>query len=261
MVMPGEIQPPKRRGGLLQVLVSVIIIFAILWITAFFAVRTRTGHDAVVERLQRGLGRELTVGTTRLAPPLALVAEQVVSVDYVAGEQGVRADLIEVSFGFRPWVRVHVVRPEVNLVYDGVGWTPARLAGLGELPGDSLGGLSELCTQGLGNAAMTVEDGTINWYGGRTKADRHFTEGNGDDGGGRAAFAEHVNFKRCRVALPQREAWFHGLEVARVQTPDAPVVEGVKVEWLSVESNRYVEITRSSSLPPADAAGFWGAGQ
>ena len=253
---------PKRGGGLRRALASLIVALVILWVTVYFALRTPTGHDAVVARLQQALGRELTVGTTRLAPPLVLVAEQVASVDFVAGEQGVRADLLQIRLGFHPWLQVRVVRPEVNLIYDGSEWTPVSLAGLGELPGESLGGLSELCAAWRERATLTVEDGTFNWHRGLSNTDRIFTgdnQGNGVDQGDRAAFAEHADFMVCRVGLPQRAAWFHRLQVARAQGPQSPVVEAVRVEWLAVDSNRYVEIARSSSLPLA-AGGFWGAG-
>jgi len=69
--------PGDERSPLGRLLAMVILLAVIVLVTVFFAVRTRGGHEFIVERLNRYVGIDLSVEKMRIGWPYALVLEQV----------------------------------------------------------------------------------------------------------------------------------------------------------------------------------------
>ncbi|MCE9614191.1 MAG: hypothetical protein K8T26_07935 [Lentisphaerae bacterium] len=232
-------------GGLRRGIVTLVIILVILWTTLYFALGTKGGHDFVQAQLSKRLGTEVTLERARLGLPAALQLTGVQSADYTAGELGFRVEDVRLAVGVHPWFRVKLVRPELNIVYDGSTWYPTNFAGLGELPERDLGALSDLCAPWRERVAVALEDGLLTWH---------------RDAGAASAMARGVDFQIEPVSLPGHDGvYFHRLRAASVQELDGRQTDNVELEWLVAGSTRYIEMTRGATLPPAQA-GFWGVG-
>ncbi len=243
----GEEQQGQVRGsggGLRRGVVTLVIIGAILWGFAFAALRTRGGHDFVAKQLSERFETQVQFERATLGFPLGITLANVATLDYADGQSGFHVDETRLHVGMHPLVRVRLLRPQINLTYDGVVWYPTNFAALGELPFRDLGALSEACAAWRGRVALALEGGTVYWHG---MPD------------GLIASAKGVGFDVGPVSLPGHpDATFHRLRAASVVEPAGRQTDNVSIEWLAAGPQRYIEIDRASTVPTGDDAGFWG---
>lgn len=234
----------RAGGGLRRGLATLVIILGILWVTLFFAVGTKGGLDLVQSQLSKRLGTPVKVARARLAVPAALRLMALESENYAEGELGFRADEVRLALGTRPWLRVTLMRPELNLVHDGLTWYPTNFAALGELPEGDLQGLTALSAGWRERVALAIEDGQCTWY---------------RDVGAPLAAARGIMFQIEPVALPGHAgATYQRLRAMSVEEVDGRRTDNVDVEWLTVDGDRHVELSRAPTMPAAEAGGFWG---
>jgi hypothetical protein len=233
----------RGGGGPRRAFWTLVIVAGILWVAAFFAVRTTGGLDLIRSRLEKRLGCPVELDRATLLFPVGLRLELLQSKDYERDRRGFRADEVRIRLRARPWWGLELDKPEINLVYEDGAWSPVFFRSMGELPGRNVQDASALCVGWGEDTVLRVHAGTVTWM---------------RQDGLPLAGAHGVELTVKPVFLPDHEALFCGLALQSAASPDGRRLGELTLEWLALDGDRYVEITRSGGLPPRDADGFWG---
>ncbi|MDA0990650.1 MAG: hypothetical protein O3A51_07860 [Verrucomicrobia bacterium] len=230
-------------GRMRRFITTTLILVVIAWGFVFFALRTAGGQDFAYEWLSRQAGLELTGKQVQFGFPFVVTFTSVTSVGYSDTGAGVTADEVRVALGVRPWSRVRIHQPVINLVYgQGEGWAPDAFARLGALPGKSIADLSRLCQRWRHRLALEIHDGSINWL---------------DDKGKALAAARGVEFSQATARVPQHQMDYFHLSLYSVQDAAGDRLSDVSLEWLASETRPLIELSRSDNLATRRVDGFW----
>ena len=240
----GRMRISGAGGGFSRFIVTVLVLLVIVYVTAFFALRTEGARSYVEERLERWMGLSLDVGAVRLGLPCVLVVERPVSEGF-ADAQGAGFRAQELRLGWRCASRWHVSlrRPELHLVGgQEEGWEPASFSRVGDLPFGSIADVSRMAEGLRRRFIVEVADGTVKWL----SAD-----------GAELASARGVSFRLAPVRAPNRTMYYHELAAYSVAGIDGGRLQDVEREWLAVGDAPYIELHRDGSSSPVAERGFW----
>ena len=231
----------RRRGSLERFVVTLLIIAAILWVAAFFIVRTDGFRVIVEEEASERLGLPVAIEAVGMAFPLNLQIEGL-----KAGEDppamGLRIGAAKVALGVGSLRRLHVRDAELVLMRSSEGgWAPKSLSALGELPGHGVERMGRSLVRLLDGRACSIENARLLWL-------------NAD--GTVYARGEGVSLESAAVSIPGHDGYYFKLEVDAGVEPSTLAFRGMGREWLTTGSRDYVELTRSGLAAPASR--FWG---
>lgn len=234
---------PRTGASWRGTFAAMFFILGILWGAVFVALRTEGGLGVVRKHLSELLSDPVNVERASLVFPLTLRLEGVQSADYVQGTAGFRVSVVRVRPGWRPRWQLALEAPEVNLhPAGGGGWRPAALSVMGDLPAGDVQDLSALCAGWRSRWRLGISGGHLRWF---------------TIGGAPLADVQGLSFLVAPVKFPDRLLHVHRLVIERVNDGGDDVLSHVELEWLADDTGRFVELTRSPGVPPADGAGFW----
>ena len=232
-------------GGFRRFVITVLIIALIAWVAFFIIARTDGGHEFVVNQLNKRLGTDVTAEQVRFTFPLALVVNGVRSENFEYQSQGLQVKQARLSLGVKPWWRLTLKEPELNLSYSrSEGWSPNGFAQLGELPGEDLHKIAELTGGIRKSGKLHFTGGSLTWL---------------DASGKELAAARNLEFKMAPASIPGHRMTYYYLSVEQVVNPGETRLKNVKCEWLSSPDVPYVEVSRSETLQQGRGQAFWGA--
>ena len=235
----------RHGGGFRRFAITILVIAFIAWVTLFIIARTEGGHQFVTNQLTERLGVDVTVKLVRFAFPIALVLDGVKSENFEHQAQGLLVQQARLSFGVKPWWRLSLKEPELNLAYSrSEGWSPNVFAHLGELPGEDLHEIAELTGGIRKTGKLHIIDGSLTWV---------------DASGHELAAARNVEFRMAPAAVPGHRMTYYYLSAEQVVNPGETRLKNVVIEWLSSPEVPYVEFSRSETLQNGRGQAFWGA--
>lgn len=239
----------SSEGGfvtrLRRALITVVLLLVILWLTVWLGVGTRGGHDLVVDRVGGAIGMELTCREVRFGFPAVFTLEEVETKGFGEGGGGLQVNQAAIALrAGRPWLRVTLRRPVLNLVFEpGRGWEPAAFSRLGYLPAKHIREVSQLCERIRHKLSVVVNSGSVTWT---------------DRSRGELAAARGVDFKLSPARVPEHRMSYYFLRVYNVHGTRGERLDDVELEWLASDALTFIEIRRSASLAAWSGEGFWG---
>lgn len=228
-----------RGSGLKRFIVTILIILVILYVGAFFGLRTDGARSLVEGALEKRLGVDVSIGETSLAFPLGI---RMATVAAGGGEEslaGLDAEEIVVRFLVRPAVRVSVKGLELVLVQDSDGsWQPRSFARMSDLPQAGSAGIAEITKEFSDDFSLRLKGALIKWI----------------DADGRViAMAEGTDFEMQPVKLPGRKMVYYRLAVFKYTAEQAAGGAGRDIvrEWLYSPDAGLVDVVSKGDLPVA----------
>jgi hypothetical protein len=232
----------RSGSGLKRFTVTILIILAILYVGAFFGLRTDGARSLVEGALEKRLGMDVKIGETSMAFPLGISMATVAAGDMAGGQGGLIADEIAVRFLASPGIRVSAKGLELALVQDSDGsWQPRFFATMSDLPQAGTAGISEI-TKGLSSDfSLRVKGSLVKWV---------------DADGSVLAMAEGTDFEMQPVKLPGRKMVYYRLGVFKYTSEQAPGGGGRDIlrEWLYSPDAGLVDVVSKGDLPVGSAA-------
>lgn len=233
-------------GGFKRLFITLVIIFLIIYVGAFFGLKTDGARSLVEGWISKKVGMEVQVGETKLALPFGVAMSKVRAGDPAEGLPGFVAESIKVKV--LPGVSVDIEVSGLDLVLarqaDGT-WTPRFFSTLGDIPSRSLAGISSITEEFRSHISLDVDGAILKWLG---------------DDGQTCVIMEGVDFSMQSIRLPRRRMYHYDLAVFRYAVDSAGETLGrsIKREWLAGEDSDYIQISASGEFQGADS--FFGEG-
>ena len=221
-----------RKGGTGKTLFMIFALHAIIAVTVYFGVRTEGVRRIIEHRLSRQTGMEMTIDSTSVRLPAAMVMENVVSKDFaVEGGAGFKAFEMVTERGDSVGTKITVKRAVLNLVRGkDFKWKPEIFARLGEVPFKDETEVSRVAATFREDMELIVSDSNIRWL-------------NYD--GSELACAEGVSFEVVPMNIPGHRTFYHRLGVYNMLGVDGVRMHDIRREWISMETRDYIEINSS----------------
>jgi len=243
--MSGEEEKGKtKKGALGRLLAALLIVWFILYTTAFVLARMDVGRNFIRGWMEKQLGLELEIEATSLALPFEIVMDRVESKGFQFGiKPGFKASEIRISPRLFSPTHVSVLRGELTLVRGEDGtWTPTGFSRLGDIPLRNLTEVSRVTRTFRKEMTFHLTEGSIAWL------DKTELE---------IASAYGISFDVLPASIPERTLYYHHLVVYNMLGVDGMRVHDVEREWLSSDSKDYIEINRSGKPIPDSGRQFW----
>jgi len=234
-----RITTPDGEGGsgLKRFVITVLIILVILYVGAFFGLRTDGARSLVEGSMEKRLGMDVEIGETSLAFPLGVRMKTVKAGDPKENKAGLIAEELVIRFLVRPGMSISAKGLELVLVQDADGsWLPRSFSRMSDLPQAGVAGISDI-TKGISDdMALYIHGALIKWV---------------DEGGRVLVMAEGTDFEMQPVKLPGREMVHYSLSVFKYTTELLPGGTGRDVvrEWLYGPDAGLVEVVSRGDLP------------
>ena len=240
--------PDGEEGGSgpKRLLVTLVIIVLILYVGAFFGLKTDGARSLVEGSMSKRLGMEVQIGETALALPLGVAMSNVRAGDPAESLPGFLAETIKVRLLSGSWIGVEVSGVDLVLVRNDDGtWAPRCFSSLGDLPAQDLAGLSVITKEFRSRVSVDVDGAMLKWIG---------------DNGQAYVVMEGVDFVMESVKLPRSRMYHYDLAVFKYAVDGAGGALGrsIKREWLAGEDADYIEISVSGDMQGVDR--FFGQG-
>jgi hypothetical protein len=227
-------------SGLKRFLVTLIIIVIILYVGAFFGLRTAGARSLIDSSLEKRLGMEVEIGEAKLAFPLGVTMQTVKAGEPGENLPGFLAQEICVKFLTFTGTRVSARGVELVLAkQDDGSWAPRFFSRMGDLPARKMEVVSEVTKSFRDKVSVDIDGALIKWI---------------DERGSVDVLMEGVDFEMQPVKLPGREMFHYKLAVFKYR---ADVVGGgsghdVVREWLSGADAGYVEVLSAGEMPASE---------
>jgi len=225
-------------------MLTIVVLAVIFLTTLFFAVRTEGGRSFIEDRVERYLGRKMSIERTRIGFPCVLVMEGMRSKDVDSGDgSGLKVQELRIGLGMRTrWV-VSAHRCELNLLRRRDGsWTPEVFGRLGDLPLRNVTEISRVTSRLRKNMRLRVSESSLRWL---------------DGSGSEMASARGISLRISPVRVPDRKMYYYHLSAYNVVGADGTRISDVDREWLAGDTKDYIEIHRSQRGIPASGQEFW----
>lgn len=239
-----RVTAPRRMGRLTKILIVLVVLALILLVTGLFVARSGGVRETVEEWIEKRLGTDVEVGSTRIGFPYDLVVENVVSADHASsGEPLLTIKQIRVGLGKRSrWhVGLEGVTLNLSLGRDGA-WVPVGFASLGELPRQDARMISQLTRGFRKRVSLALDDSRIRWL---------------DADGVLRAVARGLSFRMVPVQMPKREMYFYRVRIFSATYANQQVEQDIEREWLASDNRDFVEIVDSSQKTGGSPQLFW----
>jgi hypothetical protein len=226
----------ERGNGLKRLLVTLLIITTILYVGAFFGLRTDGARSLIEGEMSKRIGMEVQIGETKLAFPLG-VAMHIVK----AGEPG--EDLggflaKEIKIKLLSGAGIHIEASGVDLVMlreDDGSWGPRFFSKLGDIPDHELSMVSNITKGFREHVSIDVDGALLKWIG---------------DDGEVHVLMEGVVFEMQPTRLPGRKMVHYRLDVFKysVGGPGGASGRDIVREWLAGPDSVYIEVLSTGEL-------------
>ncbi len=229
-------------GGFKRFVITVLIIVIILYVGAFFGLRTAGARSLVDSSLEKRLGMEVEIGETKLAFPLGVRMLTVKAGDPGENLPGFLAR--ELCINFLPLTGTKVSASGVEMVVakqDDGSWAPRFFSRLGDLPARQMADVSEVTKSFRDKVAIDVDGALIKWV---------------DADGSITVLMEGVDFQMQPVALPGRDMLHYRLAIFKYSSDLVGGGSGHDIvrEWLSGPDADYVEVSSQGDMPAGEVA-------
>ncbi len=224
----------NRRGARLSgLLVLLLFLGAVLLATGWFVARTEGARGMMETRLSDRLGMPVTVGSSRIGWPYALVLRDVATAGGgEAGTPGIMVWEMRIGRRLRFW-DVELRHVAVRVRDDGAGaWTPMVAARLADLRQASAVDINRLTASWRRCVRLRVSDGMLAWL----------------DAEGREDAALHdIHFRMEPVRLPEgRRMTYYSLRIYAASGGAMGNVRDLDWAWLVSADQGYVELVRTA---------------
>ena len=227
-------------NGLKRFLVTVIIIVIILYVGAFFGLRTAGARSLIDGAMEKRLGMEVEIGETKLAFPLGVTMQMVKAGEPGENLPGFLAQELRVNFLSGAGTRVSASGVELVVAkQDDGSWAPRFFSRMGDLPARKTEVVSDVTKSFREKVSVAIDGALVKWV---------------DEDGRVQVMAESLDFEMQPVKLPGREMFHYRLGVFKCT---ADVIGGgsghdIVREWLSGPDAAYVEVFSQGDIPTSE---------
>ncbi len=228
-------------SGIKRMAITLLIIAAILYVGAFFGLKTDGARSLIEGSLSKRLAMTVQIGHTRLALPFGVAMEKVRAGDPAEGLPGFLAEEVRVKLFSGAGVDVQVDGLDLVLGrQDDGSWEPRFFSKLGDIPMGSVSELSAVTEEFRDDVSIDVSGAVLKWVG---------------ETGKTYVMMEGVDFQMSPVKLPRRRMHHYDLSVFKYVVEVGGTASGKEIKrvWLADKDADYVEMSAAGDVQGADS--------